>query len=548
MLRLCLLLLSGTALAAETRLAFHEAQAEMGIVWNMTSGKTPSREILEVNGGGVALLDHDNDGDLDLFFANGATLDRPEGGPGSRLYENLGDGTFEDVTRRVGIDLGRWAMGAAVGDVDGDGRDDLYVTCYGRNVLFRNVATENGPRFVDVTHKAGVGDPRWSTSAAFGDLDGDGDLDLYVANYMDFDPERPPPRRTFKGVPVFGGPMGTPAAGDVAYENLGDGRFRDVTRAWGLSPESAGYGLGVLLRDFDADSHLDVFVGNDSTTNFLFRRGEDGKFRDTGYAAGVACNHDGRSQATMGIASGDVDGDGRPDLFTTNFSSDTNTLHLNRGRGLFEDRTSQYGLAAISRPFLSWGTGLFDFDADGDEDLFVASGHIYPEVAGRDADTEYEQPILLLERAGRRFARVERGEVFSRRYSGRSAAFGDLDDDGDVDIVMTTLNGPVTIFRNDARPGPALVVELLGDGGNHRGIGALVELRTDPVQRRWIGGGSYQSWDATRAYFGLPGVAKADLRIVWPGGSVQEVPGVPVNRRVLVRRADGYESSPLRRP
>lgn len=531
---------------AAHRFRMTDATRESGIDFRMTCGRMPSREILEVNGGGVALTDFDNDGDWDLFFANGATWEAPQRGEGCRLYANRGDGTFEDVTASAGIDAVRgWAMGVAVGDVDGDGWDDLYVTCYGPNVLLRNVAGDAGRRrFVDVTAEAGVGDDRWSTSAAFGDIDSDGDLDLYVANYLVFDVKRPPDRtgKFFKGAPVMAGPSGLTAQDDALFENLGGGRFRDITRAAGIVEKTPGYGLGVRFLDYDRDGRIDIFVGNDSTENYLFRNLGGQKFEELGVIAGVAANYEGTTQATMGIALGDVDGNGALDIFTTNFSSDTNTLHANLGDGFFDDRTSQFGLAAVSRPFLSWGCGFFDFDCDGDEDLFIASGHVYPEAATHKIDSEYEQAVTLMARDGRRFERVTPDDgMFRRKYHGRSIACGDIDGDGDVDVIMTTLNGPVHVFRNASTSGAALVVEFAGETGNRRGYGAAIELVTPAgIQRRWIsGGGSYQSADAPQAYFGVAADAAAGdrtLRVRWPDGRTWETSDVPLATRFTIHR------------
>ncbi|MEE9294882.1 MAG: CRTAC1 family protein [Phycisphaerae bacterium] len=540
--------------AEQSTIRFNDATAGCGIDFAMTCGKTPSREILEVNGGGVAMFDFDNDGDLDLFFANGAPMGNPDLGPGSRLYANNGDGTFKDVTRRLDIVITRWAMGVAVGDYNNDGYDDLYVTCYGPNILLQNSCHNAIGGFVDVTEEAGVGDDRWGTSAAFGDIDGDGDLDLYVANYLEFDVSNPPDRsgKTFKGVPVMAGPAGLTPQGDVLYENLGNGTFRDITRPTGCVPAEAGYGLGTVILDMDGDGKQDIYVGNDSTENFLFRNLGNGRFQDIGVVSGIASNYDGNTQATMGIAIGDVDANGSPDVFTTNFSSDTNTLHLNLGSGLFDDRTSQFGLAMVSRPFLSWGTGFYDFDLDGDEDLFIASGHVYPETATHEMDTEYRQRPLLFERRPKRFhLNVDAGEMFSSRYSGRATAFGDIDDDGDVDIVMTTLNGPVHIFRNDSPRGNVVVIQLQAAGGNHRALGSMVELVAgDRVQRRWIHGGSYQSSDAPIAYFGVGPTALVDdlvVRVTWPWGTTTRHRGIPLNRKITIRAgAETFRATPLR--
>jgi hypothetical protein len=446
-------------------------------------------------------------------------------------------------------------MGVAVGDYDGDGRDDLYVTCFGPNVLLRNETTAEGPRFRDVTAEAGVGDRGWGTSAAFGDTDGDGDLDLYVVNYLEFDPAKPPPRVVFQGVSVMAGPAGLAPQADVFYRNAGGGKFEERTRTAGIVEKTAGYGLGVRMLDYDGDRKLDVFVGNDSTENFLFRNLGDGKFEDVGVTSGVAANADGGTQATMGIALGDVDGNGWPDLFTTNFSHDTNTLHVNLGDGFFDDRTAQYGLGLVSRPYLGWGCGLYDFDSDGDEDLLVVNGHVYPEAAGPEMGTAYEQRPLLFERAGERFELAKgAGAPFERPIGGRAAAFGDTDGDGDVDAVVVTLNGPVVVLSNDAPPQHAIAVGLEQGGGNHRAYGAAVELRVGgSVQRRWItGGGSYQSADAPVAYFGL-GTAAADaprtLRVTWPDGETTTIEQPTLDRHLVVRRGKPQpEAYPFRRP
>ncbi len=515
--------MAGLARAADPpALRFSDVTKASGVDFVTTSGKQPSREILEVDGNGVALFDFDRDGDLDLFVANGATTDDTENGPGSRMYLNAGDGTFKDVTADVGLKLKRWGMGVAVGDYDGDGWDDVYVTCFGPNVLLRNVG---GKSLEDVSKAAGVDDSRWGTGCAFGDIDGDGDLDLYVVNYLDFDPRNPPSRSSFKGVTVMRGPHGLPKVQSVLYENLGDGRFKDVTADAGCIVKEPGYGLGVAMLDFDGDHRCDIFVANDSTPDFFFHNKGDRKFAEIGLLSGIAANIDGTTQASMGIGIADVDGNGLPDKFTVNFSSDTNTLHLNFPGPFFEDRTSQYGLGLISRPFLGWGTGFYDFDGDADEDLFIANGHVFPEAATQNIDSPYEQTPLLFERHGDRFERITdaaSGEMIQRPTRGRGVAFGDIDGDGDIDMIMLILNGPITILRNEAPPRDWLIVSCNAGAKNPRGLGCKVEVTCDgKTQRRWIyGGGSFQSASAQYAHFGLGERSgrKASLRVTWSDG------------------------------
>ncbi|MCZ6597128.1 MAG: CRTAC1 family protein [Planctomycetota bacterium] len=517
---------------------FTDVTAGSGIDFTMTSGRTPSTQIVEVKGGGLALLDHDGDGDLDLFVPNGATMDAPAAGPGSRLYRNDGGMRFSDVTVEVGIDHRGWGMGVAVGDVDGNGRDDLFVSCFGRNALLCN----EGGRFTDTTEAAGLAHGGWGTGCAFGDVDGDGDLDLYLVNYIDFDLAAPPPRTTMLGVEVFDGPSGLTAQADVLYANDGAGTFRDVTQESGCGAVEPAYGLGAVILDFDDDGHQDVFVGNDSMRNFLFHNRGGGRFTEVGLRSGLASNGDGESQATMGIAIADVDGDGRADVFTTNFMSDTNTLHLNRGGLQFADRTQIYGLAIVSRPFLGWASMFYDFDHDGDEDLLLFNGHVYPDDVCAALGTTRRQTPLLFEREGARFRRVEAKDEpwLATGYCDRSAVFGDLDGDGDVDAAVGELNGPVRLLRNDGAAGAWLIVSLHDARpgvGNRRGLGSKVVLRTTTtVRTRWIhGGGSFQSSCAQEAHFGVPaGEEVVELEITWADGFRQTVRGVELGRRMTV--------------
>ncbi len=541
---------SGAGDPGSRAIHFQDVTEASGLDMVATSGRAASTQILEVNGGGLALIDYDGDGDLDLFVANGATLDDPENGPGCRLFENLGHMRFRDVTAAAGIDVRRWAMGVAVGDYDGDGFDDLYVTCFGPNVLLRNTGDPDKPGFEDVTEAANVADPGWGTGCAFGDIDHDGDLDLYVVNYIDFDVDHPPPPSRYKGVEVLAGPHGLIAQHDVLYENAGDGTFRDITASAGCRPAQPGYGLGVAILDFNADGRQDIFVGNDSMANLLFlNRGDSGAaFEEAGLHSGIASNLDGSNQATMGIAVGDVDGNGRPDVFTTNFSSDTNTLHLNLDGTFFDDRTTQYGLGMISRPYLGWACRLYDFDHDGDEDLLIFNGHVYPQARHDTMDSDYEQPPLLFERRDDRFIRVTPavgGSFLAERHRDRAAVFGDLDDDGDIDVIVGELNGPLRVLRNDGAAGDWLIVELRDErvgSKNRRGLGSRIDLEVDGrVQRRWIfSGGDFQSSGAPYAHFGLGprngDGATVSLRILWPDGFEQRIDDVNPRQHLVVRR------------
>jgi tetratricopeptide (TPR) repeat protein len=541
---------AGGASAAPIR--FEDVTAASGIDATMTSGALPSTQILEVKGGGLALVDFDGDGDRDLFMPNGATLADPEHGLGARLFENLGGLRFRDVTASMGARPTRWAFGCAVGDFDADGRDDLYVCCYGPDILLRNAG---GGRFEDVTARSGLGDPGWSTSAAFADLDADGDLDLFVVNYLEFDPASPPAPAAFKGIAVMAGPRGLPARADLLYENRGDGTFRDASESAGIRRAIPGYGLNLAVVDFDRDGMLDVFVANDSEPNaLLMNRGRPGgplAFEDRGMASGIATNIDGAGQATMGIAVGDVDLNGFADVFTTNFSSDTNTLHLNLDGRFFDDRTAQYGVGAPSRPLLGWAAAFVDLDHDGAEDLVAFNGHVYPQASRASMDSDYEQPPLVMRRAGGRFEPVaDPGPGLLGAHRDRTAVFEDLDGDGDVDIVVGELNGPVRVLRNAhdraddwvkvrvAAPSPALA----------HGMGARVSLLAAgrEVAHRWIwGGGPFQSTASTEAHFGVPAAVAGPLsvRVEWPlapaagldaARSATEVPAVR-GQTVLVR-------------
>lgn len=524
---------------APARFAMTDVAKSSGLDWTSVSGGAETTQLLEVKGGGLAVFDADQDGRFDVFVPGGASLNDTEHGQGARLFLQRQAGRFFDATRDASIDLRRWGFGCAVGDVDGNGWEDLFVACYGRNVLL--LGTGQG-KFQDGSESASLDAAVWSSSAAFGDLDGDGDLDIYVVNYVRFDPKDLPARMKFRGADVFGGPMGLPGEADRVYENLGEGRFRDATMAWGFDQVPASYGLGVVIADLDGDDQPEVLVGNDSQANFLFVRGPDGKFVDQGPKSGLALDENGWGQATMGIAVGDVNDDGLPDVFSSNFMSDHDTLHINRGSLRFEDRSRRAGLALTTSPFLGWGCGFVDLDQDGLEELLVVHGHVYPKSITEAMGWRTDQEPQLFERDGQRF-RVVEGPIswLDETHRDRGAAFADMDGDGDLDVLIRELAGPLRLLRNDGPHGSWLRVALRDERpgvSNTTGIGSHLRLWHGTQQQdRWIiSGTSYQSASPAEAHFGLGSNPQAlTLEIRWPDGVTQSV-AADANQRLVVTR------------
>lgn len=524
---------------------FTDQTEEAHIAFQYVAGGLEKKHIVETSGGGAAFFDYDNDGDLDLYTVNGATVNtyRQKSGPGNVLYRNRGNGTFADVALPAGVGDRSWGMGCTVGDIDGDGHRDLYVTNYGPNVLYRNRG--NGT-FADIS--TGVAGNDYSSSAAFFDYDGDGDLDLYVANYLVYDFDSPPDKVcTYEGIEIFCGPQGLPGAADLFYRNNGDNTFTDVTRPSGISWANRYYGLGVLPEDFDNDGDIDIFVANDATPNVLFDNNRDGTFSEIGLKAGIAYNEYGEEEAGMGVSGGDYDADGDLDLYITHFFRESNTFYRNDGPGHFKDVTAQTGLEEPTLGMLGWGTQFFDYDRDGDLDLFVANGHVYPQVASAIASTFYPQRNQLIRNEGsNRLTDIgaAAGPGMDLKRVSRGASFGDYDNDGDMDIFVVNLDEVATLLRNDFAPANNwLVVQLLGRGPNRDAVGAKIRLLVDgrPQWRTANGASSYLSYNDMRIFFGLGEAEEADeVEITWPDGTRQTVPSAPANKLLVVRQNGSY--------
>jgi enediyne biosynthesis protein E4 len=532
---------------------FTDVAAKAGLTAPLIYGPPDHKTyIVETVGCGCAFFDYDNDGWLDVFLLNGTRFEGAPPGTSNRLYHNNRDGTFTDVTEKAGLVRTGWSSGVAIGDYDNDGFDDLFITYYGQNVLYKN----NGDgTFTDVTEKAGLLHPaaRWGAGCTFVDYNRDGRLDLFVSNYLEFDQARIPkpgenPNCNWKGIPVNCGPRGLPPGSVSLYHNNGDGTFADVSFKSGVAKSKGSYCMTAVAADFDNDGWPDIYVACDSTPSFLFKNNHDGTFAEIGLETGVALNEDGMEQAGMGLGVSDYNLDGSLDILKTHFADDTAVLYRNDGKGNFEDVTNSAGLGVETR-FISWGAGIFDLDNDGYPDLFWVTGSVYPEIESALPNYPFKSPrILFRNLRNGKFEELldQAGPGVSAAHASRGCAFGDFDNDGDVDILIMNLNEPPSLLRNDVTGSNHwLKVKLIGVKSNRSAIGARVtahyggKLQAQEV----LSQASFYSANDLRLHFGLGSAQSADLEIRWPNGAIERVANVAANRLVTIREGSGITKS-----
>ena len=537
--------------------SFVNLAKESGLnVKTIFGGEHKNKYLLETTGCGVAFYDYDNDGWLDIFLVNGTRLEGYPAGqePINHLFKNNRDGTFTDVTLKAGLAHSGWGQGVCIGDYDNDGYEDLFVTYFGKNVLYHN----NGDgTFTDVSEKAGVATSgkRWSTGCAFVDYDRDGKLDLFVANYIDLDLATAPVPESgpclYKGILVACGPPGMLGSKNILYHNNGDGTFKDVSETSGMLQANGTYGLGVLTGDFDNDGWPDIYVANDSTASALYQNQKNGKFVDIAVEAGCALSADGKPQAGMGVSAADYDLDGNLDIVKTNFAGDTPTLYHNVGGALFEDATFPAGLGRHTQ-YLGWGCGFFDYDNDGWPDILICNGHVYPEVEQLRTEAGYAQRKLLYRnlRNGRfEDVSLAAGTGISDPTASRGCAFGDFDNDGDVDFVINCVNEVPQLVRNDmTSKNNWIKVRTIGTKSNRSGIGArlrcVAQLPGESRPHQQIdevrSGGGFFSQNDLRVHFGLGKAEKVDLlEIRWPSGLLETLKDIKANQLIYVREGEG---------
>jgi len=528
---------------------FTDVARQAGLTHPIVYGGLDSKSyIIEVVGCGIAFLDYDNDGWLDIFVLNGTRLEGDPPGCTNRLYKNNRDGTFTDVTAKAGLTRAGWASAVTIGDYDNDGFEDLFITYYGRNVLYRN--NGNGT-FSDVTERAGLAQSavRYGSGCSWIDYDRDGRLDLFVANYLNTTLEKLPkpgenPDCTWKGVAVNCGPRGLPPGFVQLFHNNGDGTFTDVSKSSGVAAASGSYPMTVVAADYDNDGWADIYVACDSTPSWLFRNQHDGTFREEALERGVALSEDGLEQAGMGVAVGDYDLDGNLDIFKTNFADDTNVLYRNDGKGNFDDFTIRSGIGVETR-YVGWGTGMVDLDNDGHPDLFVATGSVYPEVEKKVPAYPFRTPRLVFRNLGEgRFEELieEAGSGVSDTHASRGCAFGDFDNDGDIDVLVMNMNEPPSLLRNDVSgTGNWLKVLLIGSESNRSAIGSRVTAQYGAKRQAQevLAQGSFYSVSDRRLHFGLGEQTTADLTVRWTNGNNETIRHVAANQLVVIREGSG---------
>jgi predicted nucleotidyltransferase len=535
--------------AAQTAgaIRFTDVAAAVGLAGTGAKPVAAKDFLIDTTGSGVAFFDYDQDRDLDILIVNPSSVERIAAGgdPMATLYRNDA-GRFVDVTVESGLTRRGWGSGVCIADVNNDGFEDVYITAYGPNVLWRSV---KGRSFVATKEAA---DPRWSTGCAFGDYNRDGAVDLYVSNYVKFDPKTTPRRGSpgckFLNLMVACGPLPLAGEPDRLYRNRGDGSFTDVTKQAGVT-EPGYYGFTALFSDLDDDGWPDIYVANDSTPSLFFRNRRDGTFVEQGLKAGVAVSADGREQAGMGADIADYDGDGLLDIVKTNFSQDYTSLYRNQGKGLFVDTSFRSGLAATLGPYLGWGVGFVDADNDGLLDLFIANGHIYPDVARTGTSTyrQRNQVFRQLTRGRFKHATEDVGGPLLLEKSSRGAAFGDFDNDGDIDVLVSVLDDRPTLLRNDTAGGHWITIRLEGTTSNRSAIGAKVTIEAGgrKLVAEVRSGGSYVSHNDTRVHFGLGEAGSVDsVSIRWPTGKVQSVRTLAADQFYVAREGGAVQAGP----
>ncbi len=518
---------------------FHDVAERAGMTQSFPNGGTATKKfIIETTGSGAALIDYDNDGFLDAFIVSGQ-------GGSNRLYHNDGHGHFTDVTAATGLLSKGWGQGVCAGDYDNDGYIDLFVTYWGQNHLYRNIG---GKYFKDVTAAAHLTQDRtrYNTGCAFLDYDNDGKLDLFVANYLEFDPATTPkpgenPYCWYRGIPVNCGPRGLPFDRNILYHNDGDGTFTDVSQKSKIAEPHGHYSLGVLTGDFNGDGRTDIYVAADQTPSLLYINNGDGTFSEEAVLRGAAYDENGKAMSGMGATSADYDGDGQPAIFRTNFSDERETLYRNRGDGQFDDVTVAAGLARNTR-YVGWGCGFFDFDNDGWPDLLLVNGHAFPEVDRLPSGVRYKNPVILYHNTGHgTFEDVSdrAGSGLQELHSARGAAFGDIDNDGNLEVLINNQNEKPTLLKQSGAPANHwITLRLAGTQSNRSAIGARVQVtagsRTQIAEVR--SGGSYLSQNDLRLHFGLgSAVEAARIEIAWPRGTMQRLEHIKADRVVAIQ-------------